>query len=127
MVSRISFVDEVLGFMFEQGFARKFEEVGSPENDLELWYRNAVTYSKVTSERPVPDLQRVSLVTLIEAIRFEAMCPPPFGEPLEFELSAYEFSEDILVYKSRVIEEVLRQEAKSRSTIDPPKNEKNVH
>ena len=119
MDKRISYVDEVLGFMFEHGFARQFEEVGSPSNDLEAWYRNAIVYRKVSSERPIPMPQRARLVTLIEAVRFDAMCPPLFGEPIEFDLSAYEFSEDLLAYKDRVVEEVLRQESESLSSIDP--------
>ncbi len=116
---RISYVEETLGFMFEHGFARKFEELGSPINDLEFWYRNATVYRKVTSERPILEHQRARLVTLIEAVRFDAMCPPPFGEPIEFDLSAYEFSEDLLAYKDRVVAEVLLQESECRSAIDP--------
>jgi hypothetical protein len=119
MDPRINYVQEVLGFMFKDGFERKFEEVGSPSNDLEFWYRNALVFRKVTAMHPVPEMQKVNLVTLIEAIRFEAMLPPPFGEPIDLELSEYEFSEDVMACKKAVIDEVLRQEAGSRSTIDP--------
>jgi hypothetical protein len=119
MDDRIRFVDDVLGFMFEQGFTRKFEEVGSPPNDLEMWFRNAQVFKMVTTERPIPDEQRVRLVTLIEAIRFDCMCGALPDEPLEFDLSAYEFSEDVLLYKHRVVEEVQRQESDSQSTVDP--------
>lgn len=108
MKDRINFVDEILGFMFEQGFARKFEEVGSPPNDLEVWFRNAQVFRIVTTERAISDEQRIRLLTLIEAIRLDAMCGALPGEPLEFNLTAYEFSEDLLLYKERVIEEVLR-------------------
>ena len=120
MDTRIAYVEQTFGFLFEQGFARKFEELGSPTNDLEFWYRNAVVYRTVTAERPVPELQRKQLLTLIEAIRFDAMWPPPFGRPIEFDLSAYEFSEDLLAYKDRVVAEVLQQESHERSSIDPP-------
>jgi hypothetical protein len=116
---RVSYVEETFGFMFESGFARKFEELGSPVNDLEFWYRSATVYRKVTSERPILENQRARLVTLIEAVRFDAMRPPPFGEPIVFDLSAYEFSEDLLAYKDRVVAEVLLQESEIRATIDP--------
>jgi hypothetical protein len=111
MDPRVRYVDETLGFRFEQGFAQKYKEVGSPVEDLEIWYRNALVYSKVTQGRPPPDSQRVRLVVLIEAIRFEAKYPPLPGEPYEFDVSSYEFSEDVLSYKSAIIDEVLRQEA----------------
>jgi hypothetical protein len=123
MDPRVRFVDEILGFIFDHGFARKFEEVGSPANDLEFWYRNAMVFKTVTDERPIPDQQRTRLVTLIEAVRLDAMSGPiSAGEPMDaadFDLSAYEFSEDLLLYKQRVVDEVLRQEALSPSTIDP--------
>ena len=110
MIECIKFIDEILGFVFELGFARKFEEVGSPPNDLEMWFRNALVFKLVTTERPISDEQRIRLLTLIEAVRFDSMCGALPGEPLEFDLSAYEFSEDVMLYKKRVIEEVLRQE-----------------
>jgi len=120
MDPRISYVENVLGFMFEHGLAPQFEVNGSPMGDLEVWHRNAVVYQQVTRERPVAESQRVRLVTLIEAVRFEAMWPPPFDEPAEFDVSVYEFSEDVLAYKLRIIEEVLLQEAESASAIDRP-------
>jgi hypothetical protein len=128
MDSRIRFVEETLGFMFEEGFARKFEQLGSPQGDLEFWYRNAKVYRTLVAERPIPNEQRVRLVTLIEAIRFEAMCGALPGEPIDFDVSAYEFSEDILTYKQQIIEAVLRQEEESPSTIDPlPPEGSHVH
>jgi hypothetical protein len=97
MDHRIAFVEEVLGFMFEEGFARKFEQLGSPSNDLEFWYRNAEVFQAITGENSVSHEQRMRLVTLIEAIRFNAMCGALPGKPIEFDVSAYEFSEDVLV------------------------------
>ncbi|MDH0865088.1 hypothetical protein [Mitsuaria sp. GD03876] len=119
MKDRINFVDEILGFMFEQGFARKFEEVGSPPNDLDVWFRNAQVFRTVTTERMISNEQRIRLLVLIEAIRLDAMYGALPGEPQEFDLTAYEFSEDLLLYKERVIEEVLRQESVRSSKIDP--------
>lgn len=119
MDARIRYVEEILGFLFEEGFALKFEQLGSPQNDLEFWYRNAKVYQAVTDERAVPAEQRRTLVTLIEAIRFDAMCGALPDEPIEFDVSAYEFSEDILAYKQRVIDEVLQQEQASPSSIGP--------
>jgi hypothetical protein len=128
MDHRISFVEEVLGFMFEEGFARKFEQLGSPQNDLEFWYRNAKVFKGVTAEVSVSAEQHVRLVTLIEAIRFEAMCGALPGDPIEFDVSAYEFSEDLLVHKQQIIEEVLRQEEESPSSIDPlPPERSQIH
>ena len=128
MDPRISYVEETLGFMFGEGFARKFEQLGSPQGDLEFWYRNAMVYRTVTAERPIAAEQRVRLVTLIEVIRFEAMGGALPGEPIEFDVSVYEFSEDLLLYKQQVIEEVLCQENESPSTIDPlPPKGNQVH
>jgi hypothetical protein len=119
MDERIVYVERVLGFLYQQGFASKFEEIGSPSDDLEVWYKNAQVYQSVTQARLPRDSERVRLVTLIEAIRFEAMCPPVPGEPREFDVSAYEFSEDILAYKADVVEAVLRQEASCPSVLGP--------
>jgi hypothetical protein len=128
MNHRIGFVEEVLGFLFEEGFVRKFEQLGSPPNDLEFWYRNAKVFQAITCENSIADEQRVRLVTLIEAIRFDAMCGALPGEPIEFDVSAYEFSEDLLAHKRKIIELVLRQEDESPSSIDPlPPEEGQVH
>jgi hypothetical protein len=120
MNPKVQYVERVLGFVYEQGFARKFEEVGSPDDDLDVWYRNAQVYEKVTCERPLQGESRHRLVTLIESIRLEAMSPPLLGEPHEFDLSAYEFSEDVLSYKEAVVHEVLRQEAERPSFLSAP-------
>lgn len=120
MDPRIPYVDEILGFMFQEGFARQFEQLGSPQGDLEVWFRNAKVYEAVTGDRPIPAAQRVRLVTLVEAIRFEAMCGALPGESMAFDVSVYEFSEDILAYKQQIIDEVVQQEQASPSTIDPP-------
>ncbi|MEO7494072.1 MAG: hypothetical protein ABIT83_21465 [Massilia sp.] len=119
MDPRIIHIEKVLGFMFEHGCARKFEELGSPDAAIKFWHRNAIVYEKVTAMRPIADSQRIRLVTLIEAIRFEAMHPRPFGEPAEFNPDPYEFSEDLLQYKVHVISMVVDQESVSYSSIDP--------
>jgi hypothetical protein len=113
MPDRVRIVEAALGFIFEGGFTKKFEELGSPEEDLELWYRNALVYLAVTEGRPLAESQRRHLVTLIESSRFDAMFPPPFGEPVEFDLTGYDFSEDVLSYKEQVVAEVLKQEHKA--------------
>ena len=123
MSAKVAYVDRVLGFLYEQGFARKFEDLGSPAQDLELWYRNAQVYEEVTKARKPRMEDRVRLTTLIEAVRFESLCPPFPGDPQEFDVSAYEFSEDVLAYKSAVIEAVLRQEAKAPSFFEPPSSD----
>lgn len=118
MDEKTSYVEHVLGFMFKDGFARRFEELGSPLGDLDIWYKNAQVYVAVTAHRTPQDSERIRLATLIEAIRLEAMVPPIFGEQYEFDVAPYEFSEDVLAYKMGVIEAVLRQEASSPSVLD---------
>jgi hypothetical protein len=46
------------------------------------------------------------------------MCPPPPGEAIEFDVSAYLLSEGIVSYKAEVVGTVLRQEAVSPSILD---------
>lgn len=118
MEERIAYVDRVLGFRFKHSFARRFAEVGSPLGDLDVWHKNAQVYQSVTDARPPREADRNALLTLIEAVRFEAMCPPPPGGTIEFDVSAYQFSEDILSYKAEVVGVVLRQEAASPSVLD---------
>jgi hypothetical protein len=119
MDKRITYIDEVLGFMFPETFATKFAQLGSPSGDLEFWYRNALVYSSLVSSRPIAGAQRQRLLTMIEAIRLDSMCGALPGEEIEFDLSAYEFSEDILEYKASAIEQVQAQESVSASHIDP--------
>jgi len=117
-MDKIEYVERVLGFRFEQGFARRFEEVGSPQGDLDVWYKNAQVFEAVAGRRTLQERERISLTVLIEAIRFEAMHPPLPGDEYDFDLSSYDFSEDVLAYRSDVIEAVLRQEASSPSVLD---------
>ena len=107
---RISYVERILGFMFETSFTARLEELGFPEEDIEIWYRNAQLYSSITNQRSLQDDERVDLVTLIESARFHAMCSPASGERCEFDVSAYNFSEEVLSYKDLILSEVLRQE-----------------
>ena len=117
-MDKVQYVERVLGFRFKNGFARHFEEVGSPQGDLDVWCKNAQAYEAVTGSRTPRGQERISLTVLIEAIRFEAMHPPVPGDDYDFDLSAYAFSEDILAYKADAIEIVLRQEASSPSVLD---------
>jgi len=86
---------------------------------LHIWFKNAQVYEELSCERAPRESERIALLTMIEAIRFDAMVPPPPGEPYEFDVSAYGFAEDVLAYRSRVIEVVLRQEAASPSFYEP--------
>lgn len=117
-MDRVEYVERVLGFRFERGFAHRFEEIGSPQGDLDVWYKNAQVFEAVAGLRAPQERERISLTVLIEAIRFEAMHPPVPGEDYDFDLASHEFSEDILAYKDAVIEAVLRQEASSPSVLD---------
>ena len=70
MSDRVSYVDDVLGFSFEKGtFRERFEELGCPEPDLEIWYRNALVYSTITQNRRPREAERIRLLTMIEAVR----------------------------------------------------------
>ena len=120
MDAKVQYVERILGFVYEQGFAQKFEELGSPPEDLVVWYRNAQVFEKVTRSRSLGNEARHRLVTLIESIRLEAMVAPLPGEKYEFDVSAYEFSEDVLSYKEAVINEVLHQEAQGVSVLSGP-------
>ncbi|MDQ1833307.1 hypothetical protein [Massilia scottii] len=117
MQTKIQCVDDVLGFMFEKGFARKFDELGSPPADLEFWYINALVYATVAATRPPLETRRIALLSLIEAIHFQAKAwIPIYGDaPCEFDVSGYQFPEDILVYESAVIDGVVRQRARASS------------
>jgi hypothetical protein len=115
MDEKISYVERVLGFRFKEGFAQQFAEVGSSPEDLDIWYKNAQVYESAARLRAPRESERIPLTVLIEAIRFEAAFPPLPGEPHDFDLASYEFSENVLEYKPRVIEAVLRQEAASPS------------
>lgn len=117
-MDKVEYVERVLGFRFEQGFAHRFEELGSPQGDLDVWYKNAQVFEAVGALLAPKEQERISLTVLIEAIRFEAMHPPVPGDDYDFDLSSYEFSEDVLAYKADVIEAVLRQEASSPSVLD---------
>ncbi len=121
MSAKIGYIERALAFRFERqgGFARHFEGVGSPPDDLDIWFKNAQVYEELSCERAPRESERIALLTMIEAIRFDAMVPPPPGEPYEFDVSAYGFAEDVLAYRSRVIEVVLRQEAASPSFYEP--------
>jgi hypothetical protein len=118
MSDRVSYVDDVLGFSFEKGtFRERFEELGCPEPDLEIWYRNALVYSTITQNRRPREAERIRLLTMIEAVRLQAMSfyPPLPGEEMEFDLTSYEFSEDVLLFKQEVVDMILGQERRSPS------------
>ena len=110
-MDKVEYVEKVFAFIFNGGFKKKLAEFGNPSEDLDIWFKNAKVFESVTKLRKPSANEQNRLVTLIEAVRFEAMHPPPPDEPFEVNLSAYDFSEDLIVkYKQAVIDEVLRQE-----------------
>lgn len=114
MDPRIDFVDEVLGFRFENGFRAKYIELGEPIEDLEFWFRNAQVFLEVQRVRSVGAENRDNVLTLIESIRFNVQAgypPPPGLEDMVFDVSAYEFPEVVISCKAQVISLVLAQEA----------------
>src|SRR5438045_2249194 len=91
MDSRVDFIDEVLGFLFEQGFRAKYIELGEPIEDLEFWFRNAQVFLEVQRLNAVGPENRDNVLTLIESIRFEVQAgypPPPGLEDAAFDVSA---------------------------------------
>ncbi len=113
MKEKIRYIENVFGFLFPNSFESKFAELGYPTEDLDIWFKNAIVFEKVTNIKPAKEMDRRNLLTLIEAIRFEAMNPPPPGEIYEFDISAYEFTEYLIcIYKQLVINEVLAQESR---------------
>lgn len=119
MDPRVAFVEDVLGFRFENGFLAKYLELGEPVEDLEFWFRNAQVFRELLRSRSIPESKHHDLLTLIESIRFDAqtLFPPLEGlEDLVFNTSSYEFSEEVESCKAQVISLVLAQERTSYSS-----------
>ncbi|CAN7505515.1 hypothetical protein [Polaromonas sp. LjRoot131] len=119
MDPRIDFVEDVLGFRFENGFRAKYVELGEPIEDLEFWFRNAQVFLEVLRVSSIPEPKRHDLLTLIETIRLDAqtLYPPLEGlEDLVFDTSAYRFSADVESCKAQVISLVLAQEGVNNSS-----------
>ena len=113
MDPRVDFIDEVLGFRFENGFRAKYIELGEPIENLEFWFRNAQVFLEVRRVNLVLAEHRDNVLTLIESIRFNVQAgypPPPGLEDMVFDVSAYQFPEVVLSYKAQVISLVLAQE-----------------
>lgn len=118
MDPRVDFVDDVLGFRFENGFRAKYLELGEPVEDLEFWFRNAQVFHELIRGRSIPAPMRNDLLTLIESIRLDArtLYPPPEGlEDMVFDTTSYQFSADVESCKAQVISLVLAQERASNS------------
>ncbi len=118
MDPRVAFVEDVLGFRFENGFLAKYSELGEPVEDLEFWFRNAQMFRELLRSRSIPESKHHDLLTLIESIRIDTqtLFPPLEGlEDLVFNTSSYEFSEEVESCKAQVISLVLAQECPSYS------------
>ena len=118
MDPRIDFVEDVLGFRFENGFRAKYVELGEPVEDLEFCFRNAQVFLELLRVRSIPEPKRHDLLTLIESIRLDAqtLYPPLEGlEDLVFDTSSYQFSEQVESCKAQVISLVLAQEGVNNS------------
>ena len=81
MDPRVAFVENVLGFRFENGFLAKYLELGEPVEDLEFWFRNAQVFRELLRSRSIPEPGHHDLLTLIESIRLDAqtLFPPLEG------------------------------------------------
>ena len=119
MNPRIVFVQDTLGFRFENGFLAKFRALGEPAEDLEFWYRNAQVLLEVCRTRPIPDEKRDDLLTLIESIRIGAQTLDPALGLEDLDISVYGFTEDIASCKTQVLSLVLAQESRS-DWVPPP-------
>ncbi len=120
MDPRVDFIDEVLGFRFEQGFRQKYLELGEPIEDLDFWFHNAQVFLEVQGAKPVAIEDWGNLLTLIEAVRFDVQAgypPPPGLERDVFDMAAYEFPPQILERKAQVISLVLAQEFSSSANV----------
>ena len=113
MRDKIEYIDNVFRFEFDGKFKERFESVGSPLDQLDIWYKNAQVYEAAVNHRPIEDSQKTRLLTMIEAIRVVVMRPPLPGDPIDIDLEPYEFSEDLKAnYYQFVYDEILRQESK---------------
>ena len=117
MQKKIQYVDNVLGFMFDNGFARTLDEVGSPSDDLEFWHINALVHATLAATRPPLETQRIALLPLIESIHFQAKAWMSIhnGTPCGFDVSGYQFPDDILVYETAAIDGILRERSLASS------------
>lgn len=118
MDPRVDFVEEVLGFRFENGFRAKYLELGEPVEDLEFWFRNAQVFLELCRVRTIAEAMRHDLLTLIESIRLDAqtLYPPSEGlADMVFNTSAYQFPKEIESCKAQVISLVLAQEGANNS------------
>ncbi len=116
MDPRVDFVDDVLGWRFVDGFRAKYMELGEPIEDLEFWFRKAQVFLELGRGKPIPEVKKHDVLTLIESIRLDAqtLYPPMEGfEDLVFNTAPYQFSDEVEAYKAQVISLVLAQEGGS--------------
>ncbi|MAZ66777.1 MAG: hypothetical protein CMF25_06670 [Kangiellaceae bacterium] len=105
MNEKVEFVERVFDFVFEGGFQERFESLGFPEDDLQIWFLNARTFSKLIINQELTEDDKFNLLTLIEAARFEVECSASDhdAEPA-FDFSGYQLSETFVAsWRDKVI------------------------
>jgi len=107
---RIEYVERVFGFWFRGNFRERVASMQCPDDDLELWYRNAQVFARVTLGHPTTDEDKARLLVMVESARFSAMVAAQRDERPEFDFSAYGFpSSFVRAWSALVIREVCAQ------------------
>ena len=107
---RIEYVERVFGFWFRGNFRERVAAMPYPEDDLELWYRNAQVFARVTLGHPTSDEDKARLLVMVESARFAALNAAQREERAEFDFSGYGFpSSFVAAWSAPVIREVRAQ------------------
>lgn len=107
---RIEYVERVFGFWFRGNFRERVATMQDPDEDLELWYRNAQVFARVTLGHPTTDEDKARLMVMVESARFSAMAAAQREERPQFDFSAYGFPPAfVAAWSAPVIREVRAQ------------------
>ena len=66
MNDKISYIENVLHFVFEGEFSKTVKQFPSPESEIESWYKIASVYDQVSSCGHISDDENNSLFDLVE-------------------------------------------------------------
>jgi hypothetical protein len=113
MDNRVEFIERTFDFYFEDGFKLDTSSPEEYEHYLNLWFLNAQAFAWLTIGHDLPEDDKVRLMTLIEAARFQVLLIPdyPAIEP-DFDFSAYEFPEEFVsAWRGKLVKYVLSQHA----------------
>ncbi len=85
MQQKLDFVDDVLGFLFDEPFAEAANEFPSPEDVIEDWYLTATVFQNVRNAQSIADEHREALHLLIEDAVSEYKAAAMLGEAPDME------------------------------------------